>query len=804
MNRVTVEALERERERGNLLNFYTTNINKTKYRKQKGITLISLSITVIILLLITGVLIYNAKDSIYIRNYKNLSNDIQNLRDKVSEFYNEYGNIPAKIKYTNISENLKLVLNNEELENIDEFYVIDLQVMNGLSLNYGKDYEKIKNNEEEVNNYQDLYIINKKTAGIFYVQGIDVKDNNVVTTYYTDYLEPNNEEVDYRYIDGVKIPDGFYYVAGNKEEGIVISDIKNDDLDNSKGGNQFVWVPVDGLNIELGRYKFGEDGEDVNFKDKLIDNYYIEEYVSESGNIASKDLYEFKRSVELYKGFYIARFEASYGVDGKPNSIISKSNSSSKPTEEGALWNNIKQSDAVSVCQKMYEGNEDIQSDLINSYAWDTTIFYIQKYGENKNYAKQKPLSNVRKNTGETGDVQCNIYDLAGNLREWTTETSTYEDIYDERPCVSRGGGYDFQDITSADSRSVDATYANGDMAFRPLLYFKIKEKWSEPYQETKNYIDENGDTAYIPKGFKISELKDLRVINKGLVIQDQEGNEYVWIKVPKDIFDDISSATDYEKIEQALIEYTKEYRQEGYEDTWRKDIGIETEQEYNELKNKMLGSIYENHGFWMGRYETGSDTYVTSQGLGDRNPVIKQGAYPLGYITLSAAQNIAENMESGDLTSSLMFGIQFDLVSKFIEENSGISKAELRQDCSSWGNYANSIFWIKKGSYMIQNQDTMEVGEWTKVNNQFKKDGENEKIWAINTTGATERNKILNIYDFVGNAWEFSLEKGPNNVVVRNAGCNNNSLKFTLGRRVSKDTAYTEFDVVPRVCIFK
>ena len=123
------------------------------------------------------------------------------------------------------------------------------------------------------------------------MQGIDVKDNNVVTTYYTDYLEPNNEEVDYRYIDGVKIPDGFYYVAGNKEEGIVISDIKNDDLDNSKGGNQFVWVPVDGLNIELGRYKFGEDGEDVNFKDKLIDNYYIEEYVSESGNIASKDLY---------------------------------------------------------------------------------------------------------------------------------------------------------------------------------------------------------------------------------------------------------------------------------------------------------------------------------------------------------------------------------------------------------------------------------------------------------------------------------------------------------------------------------
>ena len=40
------------------------------------------------------------------------------------------------------------------------------------------------------------------------------------------------------------IPQGFYYVGGTKDEGIVISDTPNDDLDNSKHGNQFVWIPV--------------------------------------------------------------------------------------------------------------------------------------------------------------------------------------------------------------------------------------------------------------------------------------------------------------------------------------------------------------------------------------------------------------------------------------------------------------------------------------------------------------------------------------------------------------------------------
>ena len=139
---------------------------------QKGITLISLSITVIILILITGVLIYNARDSIYIKNYSYLKNDIQNLRDKVSNFYNEYGSIPAKTQVTRISSGIETVFNDIEKQNLGEFYVLDLQVLSGLTLHYGEDYEKVKDLDVVSDFYPDLYIINRITHNIFLAGGV--------------------------------------------------------------------------------------------------------------------------------------------------------------------------------------------------------------------------------------------------------------------------------------------------------------------------------------------------------------------------------------------------------------------------------------------------------------------------------------------------------------------------------------------------------------------------------------------------------------------------------------------------------
>ena len=153
-------------------------------KKEKGVTMVALVITVIILLILTSMLVYNATDSVHIKALTNLYNDVELLREKVSEYYNEYGKIPAKVKYTNKDE-LSSVLSSKN--DTGDFYVIDLEAMKGITLNYGKDYEKIKNDEQNADTYTDVYIINENSQNIFYVQGIKITQNNTTKTYYTDY-----------------------------------------------------------------------------------------------------------------------------------------------------------------------------------------------------------------------------------------------------------------------------------------------------------------------------------------------------------------------------------------------------------------------------------------------------------------------------------------------------------------------------------------------------------------------------------------------------------------------------------------
>ena len=188
---------------------------KNMIKKESGVTMVALIITVIILLILTSMLVYNATDSVHIKALTNLYNDVELLREKVSEYYNEYGKIPAKVKYKNTDE-LSSVLSSKN--DTGDFYVIDLEAMKGITLNYGKDYEKIKSDEQNADKYTDIYIINENSQNIFYVQGIEITQNNTTKTYYTDYTEPDETTVDLRYIDGILIPENYYYIGTTKDE----------------------------------------------------------------------------------------------------------------------------------------------------------------------------------------------------------------------------------------------------------------------------------------------------------------------------------------------------------------------------------------------------------------------------------------------------------------------------------------------------------------------------------------------------------------------------------------------------------
>ena len=298
----------------------------------------------------------------------------------------------------------------------------------------------------------------------------------------------------------IKVPAGFKIVVDDT------TGYTADDIDVTKGivvedtqaetaGNQFVWIPVGKIytdkekteanakTITLGRYVFKSDGTidtslsqsapEGQLKISLSDSdYYTEGKKNESTtNAHAKDIEMFVSKANASGGYYIGRYEARttkvrYSKTNALTSVTLKAND--------YVYNYVTQPQASERCQNMYT-NKPYESDLVNSYAWDTAIVFIQKF-ENSTYSRTKGQANDSKlsNTGlsilkETGkvDKQCNIYDMAGNCREWSTET--YSDSV--RPCAHRGGLYGYSGSCTS-IRSYNNTRNADDLSsFRPLLY---------------------------------------------------------------------------------------------------------------------------------------------------------------------------------------------------------------------------------------------------------------------------------------------------------------------------------------------
>ena len=143
----------------------------------------------------------------------------------------------------------------------------------------------------------------------------------------------------------------------------------------------------------------------------------------------------------------------------------------------GTLWNWITQPAASKVAINTYEESDIVKSDLMNSYAWDTAIVYIQE-ASTPNYANATSKNSNLSNTGKLDpdeptlkDEVCKINDMASNVREWTTEHSRYANSTNASPCVDRGGYYSHSVFYTATRYSHTATYSRHIVGFRLMLY---------------------------------------------------------------------------------------------------------------------------------------------------------------------------------------------------------------------------------------------------------------------------------------------------------------------------------------------
>ena len=296
--------------------------------------------------------------------------------------------------------------------------------------------------------------------GKSYTKNVSVTVNQFKTA--KDYVATN---VEVTYPDGkVWVPEGFRIstdAAETVQGGVVIED---------KEGNQFVWVPVATL-ADYKRTWYKGEGSLSNYSETLPEDE--------------------KTSVETYKGFYIGRYEAGDKENTEAKTLRSSNDVTKTVTIKAnqAPYNYVARFQAVSLAEGFAtKQGYKAKTKLVSSYAWDTTIAFMQKvnsdYGsssEEGNYndttfsytdiigaTKTKAKSSsVLVPTGQTTPV-CNIYDMGGNVGEWTTESCSFTYFpYAKRGCSF---GRNFADYP-AGYRNYETNYPLDSLGFRLTLF---------------------------------------------------------------------------------------------------------------------------------------------------------------------------------------------------------------------------------------------------------------------------------------------------------------------------------------------
>lgn len=279
--------------------------------------------------------------------------------------------------------------------------------------------------------------------------------------------------------DNPYIPEGFIHTTGNVLTGFVIQDVT--DTDNKY--NEFVWIPVNYIKTAVNS-TYVANPKTLSTLDSFVTNWKIQSSISKSTidttalsssyvqKYDSTDLTEYEAivsSINTYGGFYVARYEAgSLEVRDSNSSDIS----SAVVRKDAYPYNYIKiatsmsnlTSGAIYVCRNMYN-NLDVKSNLIYGFEWDAMMYFISLL--NKNVSDSSSIANYTSvtNTGiNESYVTGNIYDVAGNLEEWTME------MYGSTKRVIRGGNSSYKGAGYRNiSYSITSKLQN--VGFRPALY---------------------------------------------------------------------------------------------------------------------------------------------------------------------------------------------------------------------------------------------------------------------------------------------------------------------------------------------
>ena len=300
-------------------------------------------------------------------------------------------------------------------------------------------------------------------------------------------LEANTNLGNTKY-KGVTIPAGFAPTKidgeDSVEDGLVITD---------SDGNEFVWVPctLDGANNSI-KYE-----KEIGLNTTWVSKYGS--YSSGYGGGTWADDGGNSESVAKYGGFYIARYEAGLPKDNSlwkyqdgAAYVRNRNVETMIPVSKknNAVWNFVSQETATKVSSKMYQNSKSVTSSIVDGHAWDAMVEWIAlksnqrdstTYGNyvnsniqlkealyaineydytqwtftlrpdkyllgklNINERNQSGTQNVYElATGASEQTKVNnIYDVAGNMWEWTSEKGHTSYNVNREAAIVRGGSF--------------------------------------------------------------------------------------------------------------------------------------------------------------------------------------------------------------------------------------------------------------------------------------------------------------------------------------------------------------------------
>lgn len=297
------------------------------------------------------------------------------------------------------------------------------------------------------------------------------------------YVDANRDEA--------PIPQGFTVSKVNGENvidnGLVITDVS---------GNQFVWIPVNG-GVKLdGDYNQSLDGTLVSYKKWCKSGALYNNTINDSlpSGINESD------QIKKYGGFYIARYESVFDYNNGDVRVSSKPSTNCTQTVDwrnsrnqeynGYLWNFIKYSDVKKYSEEMsqkYKYSTTIATGLVTGTQWDTIMRWLEvsnidvhnsiSWGNYNNSTSPAntgnyELGNLKLSGSNENWKAKNIYDLAGNLAEWSNEINplnSNQSYYRSTDYNGNGiyGPASYRALADTDE------YCYPNVGFRVVMYLK-------------------------------------------------------------------------------------------------------------------------------------------------------------------------------------------------------------------------------------------------------------------------------------------------------------------------------------------